>query len=140
MPYEEFRDMVYAQRLERNEDKNLLAAEIDKGNHLFPETKKTVQNYFIYIMDDINKNIKDKGCDEETIEKCRWLSKFIFNITVSTHLKYQQIGLMKEILSGGAKRKRIKSKRIKSKKNKSKKSKSKKSKSKKSKSKKSKKY
>jgi hypothetical protein len=134
MPYERFRDMVYAQRLERNEDKKQLEVEIDRGNRLFPETKKTVQNYFIYVMDDINKNIKDKSCDdEETIEKCRWLSKFIFNITVSAHLKYQQIGLVKELLSGGAKRKRNKSKRIKSKRIKSKKNKSKKSKSKKSK-------
>jgi len=138
MPYERFRDMVYAQRLERNEDKKQLEVEIDRGNRLFPETKRrTVQDYFKYVMDDINKNIRDKGCgDEETTEKCKWLSKFILNITVSGYLRYQQIGLVKELLSGGAKRKRIKSKRIKSKKNKSKKSKSKKNKSKKNKSKK----
>jgi hypothetical protein len=130
MPYERFRDMVYAQRLERNDDKKQLEAEIDRGNRLFPETKKTVQNYFIYVMDDINKNIKEKGCDdEETKEKCRWLSKFILKITISSYLIiYQQIGLVKELLSGGAKRKRNKSKKNKSKKNKSKKNKSKKSK------------
>jgi hypothetical protein len=118
MPYEKFRDMVYAQRLERNDDKKQLEAEIDRGNRLFPETKKTVQNYFIYVMDDINKNIKEKGCDdEETKEKCRWLSKFILKITISSNLIiYQQIGLIKEQLAGGAKR-------IKSKKNISKKSK-----------------
>jgi hypothetical protein len=135
MPYEEFRDMVYAQRLEKNEYKTQLEAEREKGNRLFPETKRrTVQDYFKYVMDDINKNIRDKGCgDEETTEKCKWLSKFILNITVSGYLRYQQIGLVKEILSGGAKRKRIKSKKNKSKKSKSKKSKSKKSKSKKSK-------
>jgi hypothetical protein len=133
MPYERFRDMIYAERLKRNDDKKQLEEEIDRGNRLFPETKKTVQDYFKYVMDDINKNIKDKGCDEETIEKCRWLSKFILKITISSNLIYKQIGLVKEILSGGAKRKRIKSKRIKSKKNKSKKNKSKKSKSKKSK-------
>jgi hypothetical protein len=113
MPYERFRDMVYAQRLERNDDKKQLEAEIDRGNRLFPETKKTVQNYFIYVMDDINKNIKEKGCDdEETKEKCRWLSKFILKITISSYLIiYQQIGLVKELLSGGAKRKRNKSKK-----------------------------
>ena len=126
MQYEEFRDKVYA----------TAATVIDKGNRLFPETKKkTVQDYFKYVMANINRNIKDKGCgDEETIEKCRWLSTIINTINEMPYsIRYNQSGLVKEQLAGGAKRKRIKSKKSKSKKNKSKKNKSKKIKSKKSK-------
>ena len=86
-------------------------------------------------MANINRNIKDKGCgDEETIEKCIWLSTIINTINeMSYSIRYNQSGLVKEQLAGGAKIKRNKSKRNKSKRNKSKKSKSKKSKSKKSK-------
>jgi hypothetical protein len=50
MQYEEFRDKVYAKA----------ATVIDKGNRLFPETeKKTVQDYFKYVLNDINRNIKE---------------------------------------------------------------------------------
>jgi hypothetical protein len=130
MPYEEFRDKLSAQK----------ATVIDTGNRLFPETKKTVQDYFKDVLNDINRNIKEKGCDdEETIKKCTWLSEIIDIINKMPYsISYNQFGLVKEQLAGGAKRKRIKSKKSKSKKSKSKKSKSKKSKSKKSKSKKSK--
>ena len=126
MPYEEFRDKLSAQE----------ATVIDTGNRLFPETKqKTVQDYFKYVLNDINRNIKEKGCDdEETKAKCRWLSTIINTINeMSYSIRYNQSGLVKELLAGGAKIKRNKSKRNKSKRNKSKKSKSKKSKSKKSK-------
>lgn len=103
MPYEEFRDKVYAKA----------ATVIDKGNRLFPETKKTVQDYFKYVMANINRNIKDKGCgDEETIEKCIWLSTIINTINeMSYSIMYNQSGLVKEQLSGGAKIKRNKSKK-----------------------------
>ena len=120
-PYEEFRDKLSAQE----------ATVIDTGNRLFPETeKKTVQDYFKYVLNDINRNIKEKGCDdEETKAKCRWLSKIINIINKMPYsISYNQFGLVKEQLAGGAKRKRIKSKKSKSKKSKSKKSKSKKSK------------
>ena len=127
MPYEEFRDKLSAQE----------ATVIDTGNRLFPETTKktTVQDYFKYVLNDINRNIKEKGCDdEETKAKCRWLSEIINTINeMSYSIRYNQSGLVKEQLAGGAKIKRNKSKRNKSKRNKSKKSKSKKSKSKKSK-------
>jgi hypothetical protein len=104
---------------------------MDKGNRLFPETKKTVQDYFKYVMDDINKNIKENGCDDaETKAKCRWLSKFILHITISSNLRYKQISLFKEMGLAGLKPKRIKSKRNKSKRNKSKRNKSKRNKSK----------
>ncbi len=108
MPYEEFRDKVYAKA----------ATVIDKGNRLFPETKKTVQDYFKYVMANINRNIKDKGCgDEETIEKCIWLSTIINTINeMSYSIRYNQSGLVKEQLAGGANR--IKSKKNKTKKNK----------------------
>jgi hypothetical protein len=131
MPYEEFRDMIYAERLKRNDDKEQLEAELDTGIRLFPETKKTVQDYFIYVMDDINKNIEENGCDDaETKAKCRWLSKFILHITISSNLRYKQISLFKEMGLAGLKPKRNKSKRNKSKKIKSKRNKSKISKSK----------
>ena len=119
--YEEFRDKLSAQE----------ATVIDTGNRLFPETKqKTVQDYFKYVLNDINRNIKEKGCgDKETIEKCIWLSEIIDIINKMPYsISYNQFGLVKEQLAGGAKRKRIKSKKSKSKKSKSKKSKSKKSK------------
>jgi hypothetical protein len=132
--YEEFRDKLSAQE----------ATVIDTGNRLFPETPKktTVQDYFKYVLNDINRNIKEKGCDdEETKAKCRWLSEIIDIINKMPYsISYNQFGLVKEQLAGGAKIKRSKTKRSnKSKKNKSKKNKSKKSKSKKSKSKKNKK-
>ena len=133
MPYEEFRDKLSAQE----------ATVIDTGNRLFPETTKktTVQDYFKYVLNDINRNIKEKGCDdEETKAKCRWLSTIINTINEMPYsIRYKQIDLFKESLAG-LKPKRNKTKRSnKSKKNKSKKNKSKKSKSKKSKSKKNKK-
>jgi hypothetical protein len=117
MPYEEFRDMIYAERLKRNDDKEQLEAELDTGNRLFPETKKTVQDYFKYVMDDINKNIEENGCDDaETKAKCRWLSKFILHITISSNLRYKQISLFKEMGLAGLKPKRSKkTKRSKSK-------------------------
>ena len=104
MPYEEFRDKLSAQE----------ATVIDTGNRLFPETKKkTVQDYFKYVLNDINRNIKEKGCgDEETIEKCRWLSTIINTINEMPYsIRYNQSGLVKEQLSGGAKIKRNKSKK-----------------------------
>jgi hypothetical protein len=130
MPYEKFRDMVYKDQIHLEKIK----AELDTGIRLFPETEKTVKDYFIYVLNDINKNIEEKGCDdEETKAKCRWLSNFILHITISFHLRYKQIDLLKEALAG-LKPKRSKSKRSKkTKKNKSKKNKSKKNKSKKSK-------
>ena len=112
MPYEEFRDKLSAQE----------ATVIDTGNRLFPETTKktTVQDYFKYVLNDINRNIKEKGCgDKETIEKCIWLSKIINIINEMPYsIRYNQSGLVKEQLAGGAKRKRIKSKKSKSKKSK----------------------
>ena len=120
MPYEEFRDKLSAQE----------ATVIDTGNRLFPETEKTVQDYFKYVLNDINRNIKEKGCDdEETKAKCRWLSTIINTINEMPYsIRYKQIDLFKESLAG-LKPKRNKTKRSnKSKKNKSKKNKSKKSK------------
>ena len=110
MSYEEFRDKLSAQE----------ATVIDTGISLFPETEKTVKDYFIYVLNDINKNIKEKGCDdEETKAKCRWLSEIINIINKMPYsISYNQFGLVKEQLAGGAKRKRIKSKKSKSKKNK----------------------
>jgi hypothetical protein len=38
----------------------------------------TIKDYFKNILDDITRNIKSKGCDdEETLEKCKWLENFI---------------------------------------------------------------
>ena len=93
MPYEEFRDKLSAQE----------ATVIDTGNRLFPETKKkTVQDYFKYVLNDINRNIKEKGCgDKETIEKCIWLSKIINIINEMPYsIRYNQSGLVKEQLAG----------------------------------------
>jgi len=92
MPYEEFRDKLSAQE----------ATVIDTGNRLFPETKKkTVQDYFKYVLNDINRNIKEKGCgDKETIEKCRWLSEIINIINKMPYsIRYNQSGLVKEQLA-----------------------------------------
>ena len=125
MQYEKFRDMVYKDQIHLEKIK----AELDTGIRLFPKTEKTVKDYFKYVLNDINKNIEEKGCDdEETKAKCRWLSNFISHITISFHLRYKQIDLFKESLAGGPKIKRSKSKKSKSKKSKSKKSKSKRSK------------
>ena len=93
MQYEEFRDKLSAQE----------ATVIDTGNRLFPETKqKTVQDYFKYVLNDINRNIKEKGCgDKETIEKCIWLSKIINIINEMPYsIRYNQSGLVKEQLAG----------------------------------------
>jgi len=93
MQYEEFRDKLSAQE----------ATVIDTGNRLFPETKqKTVQDYFKYVLNDINRNIKEKGCgDKETIEKCIWLSKIINIIKEMPYsIRYNQSGLVKEQLAG----------------------------------------
>ena len=92
MPYEEFRDKLSAQE----------ATVIDTGNRLFPETKKkTVQDYFKYVLNDINRNIKEKGCgDKETIEKCIWLSEIINIINKMPYsIRYNQSGLVKEQLA-----------------------------------------
>ena len=92
MPYEEFRDKLSAQE----------ATVIDTGNRLFPETKqKTVQDYFKYVLNDINRNIKEKGCgDKETIEKCIWLSEIINIIKKMPYsIRYNQSGLVKEQLA-----------------------------------------
>ena len=94
MQYEEFRDKLSAQE----------ATVIDTGNRLFPETKqKTVQDYFKYVLNDINRNIKEKGCgDKETIEKCIWLSRIINIINEMPYsIRYNRSGLVKEQLAGG---------------------------------------
>jgi hypothetical protein len=110
-------------------------SEINTGIRLFHDVNKTVKEYFNYVLSDIKVNIKDKGCnDEETIEKCIWLSKFIYKIEKSKILKYNGEKLIKMVgPKGGSNSKKSKSKKSKSKKSKSKKSKSKKNKSKKSK-------
>jgi hypothetical protein len=119
-PYEEFIDIVYK---EEEEERN-------KGIRLFPDTGKTVKDYFNYVLSDI----KDKGCDPITIEKCTWLSNFIDNIENSEILQYEgKVRKMvireesgKSSAEGGAKRKRSKTKkrrRSKTKKSKSKRSK-----------------
>jgi hypothetical protein len=117
-------------------------AEINTGIRLFPDVNKTVKEYFNYVWRDITSNIREKGCDDkETIEKCIWLSKFIYKIGKSQILQYNGKKLIKMVgPKGGSKSKKSKSKKSKSKKSKSNKNKSKKSKSKKSKSKRSKKY
>ena len=104
--------------------------EINTGIRLFPDVNKTVKEYFNYVWRDITSNIKDKGCnDEETIEKCIWLSKFIYKIEKSKILEYNVVELIKMVgPKGGSNSKKSKSKKNKSKKNKSKKNKSKKSK------------
>ena len=91
---------------------------------------KNVKPDFNYVCRDITSNIKDKGCnDEETIEKCIWLSKFIYKIAKSEILQYNRKKLIKMVgPKGGSNSKKSKSKKNKSKKSKSKKSKSKKSK------------
>jgi hypothetical protein len=132
------------------EEKEKQQVEIKRGVDLFPHAdvnNMTVTEYFNYVLSDINRNIKETGCDPITIEKCDWLNKFISNIYKSDNLiKYRAIGLKKMVIreesgkssaEGGAKRKKSKTKR----RNKSKRSnKSKKSKSKRNKSKRSKKY
>jgi hypothetical protein len=111
-PYEEFINIVYK---EEEEERN-------KGIRLFPDTGKTVKDYFNYVLSDI----KDKSCDPITIEKCTWLSNFIDNIENSEILQYdgkvRKMVIREESGKGGAKTKRS---------NKSKKSKSKRSKTKK---------
>ena len=64
-------------------------SEIHTGIHLFPDVNKIVKEYFNYVLRDITSNIKDKGCDDkETIEKCIWLSKFIYKIENYKILEY----------------------------------------------------
>ena len=98
MQYEKFRDMVYKDQIHLEKIK----AELDTGIRLFPKTEKTVKNYFIYVLNDINKNIEEKGCnDEETKAKCRWLSTIINTINeMSYSIRYNQSGLVKELLAG----------------------------------------
>ena len=115
-------------------------AEINIGIRLFPDVNKTVKDYFNYVWDNITSNIREKGCDTITIEKCKWLSKFIDKIENIGILRYFFGSLKKMVIreesgKGGAKRrskskrsnkskKRNKSKRSnKSKRNKSKRSK-----------------
>lgn len=121
-PYEEFINIVYK---EEEEERN-------KGIRLFPDTGKTVKDYFNYVLSDI----KDKSCDPITIEKCTWLSNFIDNIENSEILQYDEevrkMVIREESGKGGAKTKRSKTKKRK-RSNKSNKSKSKRSKSKRSK-------
>lgn len=109
-------------------------AEINIGIRLFPDANKRVKDYFNYVWRDITSNIREKVCDEETIEKFKWLSKFIDKIENIGILRYLFGSLIKIVIreesgKGGAKRKRSKTKkrRNKSKKRKSKKRKSKKS-------------
>jgi hypothetical protein len=122
-PYEEFINTVYKE--EEEEERN-------KGIRLFPDTGKTVKDYFNYVLSDI----KDKSCDPITIEKCTWLSNFIDNIENSEILQYDEkvrkMVIREESAEGGAKTKRSKTKKRK-RSNKSNKSKSKRSKSKRSK-------
>jgi hypothetical protein len=65
-------------------------ADIKRGIDLFPHAdinNKTAKDYFNYVWSDITRNIREKGCkDEETIEKCKWLSNFIDNIHESNNL------------------------------------------------------
>ena len=105
-------------------------AEINAGIRLFPDVNKSVKDYFNYVIKDINRNKKETGCDDkETIEKCIWLSKFIYKIAKSEILQYNRKKLIKMVgPKGGSNSKKSKSKKNKSKKSKSKKSKSKKSK------------
>lgn len=118
-------------------------AEINIGIRLFPDVNKSVKDYFNYVWRDITSNItsniREKGCDTITIEKCKWLSKFIDKIESIGILRYLFGSLIKMVIreesgKGGARRKKSKTKRSKTKRsNKSKKSKSKRSKSKRSK-------
>jgi hypothetical protein len=93
-----------------------------KGIELYPDVKMTIKAYFNYIWDDITRNIKSKGCDEETIDKCRWLSGVISKIITTKILQYNN-DLKKNIVRkmGGRKRTKIK-KSVKSKTKKVKKS------------------
>ena len=108
-------------------------AEINIGIRLFPDVNKSVKDYFNYVWRDITSNIREKGCDEETVEKCKWLSKFInkgenFEILPYFFGSLKKMVIREESGKGGAKIKRIKTKRNKSKRSKSKRSKSKRSK------------
>lgn len=112
-------------------------AEINIGIRLFPDVNKSVKDYFNYVWRDITSNIREKGCDEETVEKCKWLSKFINKGENFEILRYLFGSLKKMVIreesgKGGAKTKRSKTKKRK-RSNKSNKSKSKRSKSKRSK-------
>ena len=100
-------------------------AEVNKGIRLFPDVNKSVKDYFNYVLQDITRNVREKGCnDKETIEKCTWLSNFIDKIEKSSILHYYRDKLIKMVaLKGGSKKR--KSKKRKSKKRKSKKRKSK---------------
>lgn len=74
--------------------------DIKNGNELFPDTNKTVEQYFNYIWNDI----RNKRCDEHTTKKCKWFSKFISTIDSSNIFQYDHI--LRKIVNqnGGGKR------------------------------------
>lgn len=89
MDYEIFMEKVYhlkrRHRVGRMTLKNYdetyldeIEKEQDIGIRLFPRVKNTVQGYFNYVWKDIQNSIKTKGCnDEETKQKCQWLSDYL---------------------------------------------------------------
>ena len=71
--------------------------EIRKGIDLYPDVKMSVRDYFNYVWNDVNTNIKRKGCDEETIVKCKWLKNYISRINNIDILHYETENLKKYI-------------------------------------------
>jgi len=83
------------------------------GIRLFPCVKETVQKYFNYVWKDIQDSIKTKGCDdEETKEKCQWLSDYL-GFHIHHYILNYNGELRKNIkLAGGRKKCRTRKSRV----------------------------